>query len=152
MDIPHQRKGADSNTQVGNDFELLAKKYLERTLLAQFKSNHPIDIGIHDRKKAHRFDLVDVNKKILVECKAHTWTEGGNIPSAKITNFNQAMYYFHASPEGYRKILFIHKSVCPKRNRSLGRYYIDKNDHLIPLDVEIWEYDAVDDSHELLEI
>lgn len=137
---PFQRKGAKSNTQVGNDFEIVVQQYFESQGL-YVDSNVPIDIGINEVKKAHKFDLVDKSSKVLIECKAHTWTEGGNIPSAKMTTWNQAMYYFYAAPSGYRKILLVLKDVCQRRKISLGQYYIQTNLHLIPNDVEIWEFD-----------
>lgn len=140
MDIPFQRKGAVSNTQVGADFEEEARLYLE-SLGMKVELNVPIDIGINHLKKAHKFDLVDKSSKILIECKAHTWTESGNVPSAKMTTWNQAMYYFCASPSGYRKILLVLRDLCPKRNITLGQYYIRSNPHMIPSDVEVWEFD-----------
>lgn len=47
-------------------------------------------------KKKHSFDLGCKDKKI-VECKSHKWTSGGNIPSAKLNVWNEAMYYFFNS-------------------------------------------------------
>jgi hypothetical protein len=69
------------------------------------------------------------------------WTEGGNVPSAKMTAWNQAMFFFHAAPSGYRKILFVLRDFNEKRNETLGEYYVRTNPHLIPNDVEMWEYD-----------
>jgi len=140
MNIPFQRKGGVSNTQVGIDFEEEARLYFESQGM-KVELNVPIEIGINDQKKAHKFDLVDKTRKILIECKAHTWTEGGNVPSAKMTTWNQAMYYFCASPSGYRKILFVLRDLCPRRKITLGHYYINANKHLIPTDVEVLEYD-----------
>jgi hypothetical protein len=100
----------------------------------------PVEIGINGGKP-HNFDLGDEQKKVIVECKAHTWTEGGNVPSAKMTAWNQAMFFFHAAPSGYRKILFVLRDFSQKRNETLGEYYIRTNLHLIPNDVEVWEYD-----------
>jgi hypothetical protein len=99
-----------------------------------------VEIGISGRK-LHKFDLGDERKKVIVECKAHTWTEGANVPSAKMTAWNQAMFFFYAAPTGYRKILFVLKDFSQTRNETLGEYYIRTNLHLIPNDVEVWEYD-----------
>jgi len=139
MDKPFQRKGAESNTQVGRDFEAKAQNFFAE----QGLHLHPgmaLAIGINGRK-SHNFDLGDEQKKVVVECKAHTWTEGGNVPSAKMTTWNQAMFFFHAASLGYRKILFVLRDFSQKRNETLGEYYIRTNHHLIPKDVEIWEYD-----------
>jgi len=139
MHKPFQRKGAESNTQVGRDFETKAQSFFaQQALLLQ--PNISIDIGISGQK-SHNFDLGDLDKRVLVECKAHTWTEGGNIPSAKMTAWNQAMFFFHAAPRGYRKILFVLKDFSHKRNETLGEYYVRTNSHLIPTDVEVWEFD-----------
>ncbi len=71
----------------------------------------------------------------------YTWTEGGNVPSAKVTTWSQAMFFFHAASLGYRKILFVLRDFSQKRIETLGEYYIRTNHHLIPKDVDIWEYD-----------
>ena len=99
-----------------------------------------INIGING-KKPHNFDLGNLSEKILVECKSHTWTESGNVPSAKMTTWDQAMYLFYAAPTGYRKIFFALKDYSPKRQETLAEYYIRTKSHLIPRDVEIWEFD-----------
>jgi len=98
-----------------------------------------VKIGINGRK-LHKFDLGSRLEKVLVECKAHKWTEGGNVPSAKLTVWNEAMLFFHAAPRGYRKILFVLRDFSDKRKETLGEYYIRTNPHLIPKRVEVWEY------------
>jgi hypothetical protein len=137
MDKPFQRKGSKSNAQVGRDFESKVKMYFDH-LGISLMPNISIEIGIRN-KKAHEFDLGNVEKKILVECKSHTWTETEKVPSAKMTTWNQAMYFFYLAPAGYRKILFVLKNFSRNRNETLGQYYIRTNRHLIPDDVEIWE-------------
>ncbi|MCM3671088.1 hypothetical protein M3181_19185 [Mesobacillus maritimus] len=77
-----------------------------------------------------------------MECKSHTWTASGNVPSAKITVWNEAMYYFHLAPKDYRKVFFILKDYSTKCSETLGDYYTRTHSHLIPEDVEIMEYDA----------
>jgi hypothetical protein len=86
MDKPFQRKGVESNTQVGRDFEAKAQNFFTQRGL-HLTPGMALEIGING-KKLHNFDLGDEQKKIAVECKAHTWTEGGNVPSAKITTWN----------------------------------------------------------------
>jgi len=51
------------------------------------------------------------------------------------------MYYFLISPKDYRKIFFVLKSFSQKRNMTLAEYYIITYKHLIPNNVEFWEYD-----------
>jgi hypothetical protein len=139
MDKPFQRKGSQSNTQVGMDFEAKTQEFFKK-LGMQLTPKYAVEIGINSRKN-HQFDFGNGQKRILVECKAHTWTEGENVPSAKITTWDQAMFFFHVAPRDYRKILFVQKDFSIKRNETLGHYYIRTNYHLIPADVEIWEFD-----------
>lgn len=51
-----QRNGSLSNTQVGSDFEKVAKSYFasQGIPLQEFLS---LEIGIEGKRKAHRFDL-----------------------------------------------------------------------------------------------
>ena len=51
------------------------------------------------------------------------------------------MYYFAICPEGYRKILMVLRDFSKKRKETLCEYYIRTKKHLIPDDVEIWEFD-----------
>jgi len=139
MDKPFQRKGAESNTQVGRDFEARAQVFFAQQGL-HLTPGLTVEIGINLRKP-HKFDLGDEREKVIIECKTHTWTEGGNVPSAKMTAWNQAMFFFYVAPLGYRKILFVLRDFCDKRKETLGEYYIRTNPHLIPSDVEVWEYD-----------
>jgi len=45
------------------------------------------------------------------------------------------------SPPNYRKIMFVLYDYSEKRNETLAEYYLRTNYHLIPQDVEFWEYD-----------
>jgi hypothetical protein len=139
MDKPYQRKGSTSNAQVGQTFEDLVKRYFQSQGVF-LTSPFSLLIGINSTKM-HKFDLGNSQQKILVECKSHCWTEGNNIPSAKITTWDQAMFYFYISPPDFKKILFVLHSYSKSRNETLADYYIRLNSHLIPSDVEIWEYD-----------
>jgi hypothetical protein len=139
MNKPFQRKGAISNSHVGRELETKALAFFARQGL-ELTLDISIKIGINGQKP-HSFDLGSETKKVLVECKAHTWTESGNVPSAKLKAWNEAMLLFHATPTGYRKILFIQHDFNPQKRETLGQYYIRTNSHLIPNDVEIWEFD-----------
>jgi len=74
----------------------------------------------------------DAEEKIIIECKSHRWTSRDNVPSAKLTVWNEAMYYFHLAPAEYRKIFFILRDYSNKRHETLGEYYIRTYGHLIP--------------------
>jgi len=92
-------------------------------------------------KKEHAFDLGSKKQKIIVECKSHRWTSGDNVPSAKMTVWNEAMYYFSMAPKEYRKIMFVLKDMSKKRKQTIAEYYLHTYNHLVPNDVEFWEYD-----------
>jgi hypothetical protein len=57
----------------------------------ELEKQYIIEVGL-DRKKKHRFDLG--NNNTIVECKAMTWTETENVPSAKMGSWNEAMNHF----------------------------------------------------------
>jgi hypothetical protein len=139
MHKPFQRKGAKSNTHVGKEFERKAREFFSEQGL-NLQSDVSIQVGINGTKP-HSFDLGNIDKQVLVECKSHTWTEGGNIPSAKITTWDQAMYLFFVAPGGYRKVLFVLRDWNSKKRETLAEYYVRTKSHLIPKDVEIWEFD-----------
>jgi hypothetical protein len=126
------------NPWKGSQFEKLALDFFRRLGL-HLQRRFTVDVGIGLLKKPHKFDLGSATPPVLVECKRHTWTEGGNAPSAKLTVWNEAMYYFTAAPPKFRKILFVLKSV--RNGETLAQHYIKRYKHLIPYGVELWEYD-----------
>lgn len=141
MDVNNfQRLGANSNTQVGRDFETIAQEHFHNEGVP-LGSNYRIPVGVGSLKKDRQFDLGSANPPVLVECKSHRWTTGGNLPSAKITVWNEAMYYFHLAPRSYRKVLFVLRDFNVKRGMTLAEYYVKSYLHLIPSGVEILEYD-----------
>jgi hypothetical protein len=142
-----QRIGALSNTHAGNDFEGVARAFFAKQGITLTK-NFSVPVGVGETKKPRRFDLGSENPPVLVECKSHTWTQGGNMPSAKMTVWNEAMYYFHVAPAAYRKIFFVLKHY--RREQSLAAYYLRTHGHLVPSGVELWEYDLESSSAERL--
>jgi hypothetical protein len=126
------------NPRKGSEFEECAYRFFESQGI-HLSKKFSIPIGLSSLKKSHKFDLGSGQPPILIECKAHTWTEGDNAPSAKLSVWNEAMFYFVAAPATYRKVLFVLKSV--RHGESLAHYYIRRYEHFIPKDVEIWEYE-----------
>lgn len=139
MNNTFQRKGSTSNASVGISFENLTADFFSKKGLA-LVSPFPLEIGLHKKKK-HNFDFGDISKKVIIECKSHCWTETDNIPSAKITTWDQAMFYFLLAPNEYRKIFFVQRDYSERRKETLADYYLRTKFHLIPQDVEIWEFD-----------
>ena len=144
-----QRVGSKSNAHVGRDFEELARRFFADRGIT-LSTNHRIAVGIESQKKKHAFDLGSSSPKVIVECKSHTWTAGNNVPSAKLTVWNEAMYYFAASPPEYRKIFFVLRDERVSNGETLAEYYIRMYSHLIPSSVEIWEYDTNRDEGQLV--
>ena len=111
MDKPFQRIGSKSNAHVGREFESAASKFFLSqgiTLVPNLK----VEVGVSNLKKQHAFDLGCIDQQIIVECKAHKWTTGGNVPSAKLTVWNEAMYYFiQLQPVSEKLCLFFVISV-----------------------------------------
>lgn len=141
--VSFQRKNSKSNAHVGKEFEDTVMKVFLRENI-EINKNISIEIGNSKFKKNHSFDL-GINSdedKILIECKSHKWTEGENIPSAKLTVWNEAMYYFSLAPNDFRKLFVVLKDFSEKRNETLADYYIRNSKHLIPVDVEIYELDG----------
>jgi len=139
MNQAFQRIGSRSNAQVGKDFEAAALNFFESEGL-NLQLNIKIEVGVENIKKNHAFDLGCKKQKVIVECKSHKWTSGANVPSAKLTVWNEAMYYFVASPNEYRKIMFVLYDYSEKRKETLAQYYLRTYKHLVPKDVEFWEY------------
>ena len=139
MDKRFQRVGSKSNAQVGRDFEKSAQAFFASCGLS-LEREVRVEVGVGRLKKEHSFDLGCHDARIIVECKSHKWTSGGNVPSAKLTVWNEAMYYLVVAPTEYRKILCVLYEFSKKRGETLGAYYLRTYKHLIPGDVELWEY------------
>src|SRR5258708_11120730 len=136
-----QRDDSISNAHVGRDFEEVARDYFLQTEGLPLQKNFTVEIGANIVKKRRRFELGSEDPAILVECKSHRWTETGNMPSAKVTVWNESMFYFHIAPDRYRKLLFVLRDVHTRRTESLAEYYVRNYSHLIPAGVSIIEFD-----------
>lgn len=136
----HQRVDAISNAHAGREFETRARAFFAAREI-DLKPNHKLMIGTGVQKKSHAFDLGCAERKIIVECKSHRWTDGSKVPAAKLTNWDAAMFYFSLAPSDYTKAMFVLRHQCEKRGITLASYYLQNYGHLIPRDVEFWEYD-----------
>ena len=135
-----QRVGSISNAHVGRDFEDLAQRVLQSQGIV-VERYHKVPMGVGEKKKLHAFDLGSEDPKVLIECKSHTWTAGNKVPSAKITSWVEAMYYFAIAPPEYRKIFFVQRSVRRSNGETLTCYFQRTKFHLVPAGIEFWEYD-----------
>lgn len=112
--VQFQRIGASSNSAVGRAFEIVAQQHFSSRGIA-LEVNYKLKVGINAKKKEHAFDLGSVKQKIVVECKSHKWTTGQNVPSAKLTVWNEVMYYFTLVPKKFKKVLFVLRDYNAKR-------------------------------------
>ena len=138
-----QREGAASNSHVGREFELEAQRYFLQERGVDLRRPYRVPVGFSNEEKKDRgFDLGSDKPPVLVECKSHTWTKSGNVPSAKITVWNEAMFFFSLAPERYSKVLFVLRHFNDERGETLAEYYVRNHGHLIPDGVEVLEYDG----------
>jgi hypothetical protein len=139
----HQRIGAISNAHAGREFEADALAYFAEKEGLNLSPSFSVQLGVNNLRKSHRFDFGSENPAVLVECKSHNWTDTGNMPSAKVTVWNEAMYYFHLAPDNFRKILFVLEARHSRQPETLAEYYVRVNGHLIPSGVSIIEFNPV---------
>ena len=138
--MTHQRVGAISNAHAGREFEATARRFFANQGI-DLRNNLKVMVDISAAKKNRAFDLGCDERNILIECKSHRWTSAANIPAAKLTVWNEAMYYFSLARREYRKVMFVLRDESTKRRLTLATYYLRNYAHLVPPDVEFWEYD-----------
>lgn len=139
-----------SNAKEGHKFECRAQKALliKEGLSLQLRYEVLCGLNNGNSPRLHAFDLGSENPKIIVECKAHNWMSKDKYPSAKMSNWVEAMFYFYVIPSDYRKIFIVKRSVHPRTKETLLSCFLDKKAHMIPPDVELMELD--NDSDELI--
>ena len=131
-----------SNRKKGDAFAGRVGQYLERAGY-RVEPEYSVEVGLGTlRRKGHRFDYG--SESLLVECKFYDWTAGGNNPSAKISTLNESMIYFHAAPSSFSKMVFISKTEKKgiRNPETFAEHYVRLYGHLVPDDVEVWEFDG----------
>ena len=78
------------NPKKGADFQKQVQQYFINTYGPSFELEKKIPIG--EPAKDHKFDIVSFDLGIVIECKRYTWTETGNVPSAKMGFTNEAAF------------------------------------------------------------
>ena len=136
------------NTGKGKDFQRIAAKLLSRYFKIDFQIEYSIPIG--NPPKDHRFDLVSENRMYIGECKNYSWTEGGNVPSAKMAFVNEAVFYLQHLSTDKKKFVVMRRDFDKKRAETLSDYYYRTYKHLLD-DVFIIEIDVLSESIRLLE-
>lgn len=128
------------NPRIGTDFQKQVLEWFQTYRGAGFEMETKIPIG--NPAKDHKFDIVNLDKRIAIECKRYTWTITGNVPSAKMGFTNEAAFYLSFLPENFEKYIVMLRSYNEKRNESLAEYYYRTNHHLIGK-VIVAEYDPL---------
>ena len=83
------------NPHVGRKFQELVKSILESEFNTYFEPEAAVAIG--KPAKDHKFDLANKARSIVAECKCYTWTDSGNVPSAKLMGLDEAVFC-HQTP------------------------------------------------------
>ena len=124
------------NPKLGKEFQKRVLKLATERFGKIFIEEKAIDIGYPP--KPHKFDIVSEDGLIVIECKCYTWTESGNVPSAKMSTLDEAILYMNNIPYTAEKIIVLKQVFHPERNITLAEYFADKKGHLMR-DVSIWE-------------
>ena len=130
------------NPKIGAAFQKQVQIWFQNYYQKNFVLEKKIAIG--NPPKDHKFDIVDADDMMAIECKRFTWTETGNIPSAKIRTANEAAFYLSFLPDSYEKYIVMFKSTHPKKHETLAEYYYRTNHHLLGK-IKIAEYDPEND-------
>lgn len=117
------------NTAKGRTFQKMAGEILTDYFRVTFYTEHSVTIG--NPPKKHKFDLVSEDLRYVGESKNYCWTEGGNIPSAKMGFLNEAVFYLQHLPKETRRFVVMRRDIHPKRGESLAEYYFRINQHLL---------------------
>ena len=122
----------NENPGKGARFQEEVAKWFQREYKKDFVLEKKIPIG-YSEKKDHKFDIVSDDNTIAVECKCYTWTETGNVPSAKMGTANEAVFYLSFLPETCEKYIVFKKVTHVKHNpeETLAEYYYRINRHLL---------------------
>ena len=124
------------NPKVGKDFQRKVLSIAQKTFNMPFDEEKVVPVG--NPPKEHKFDVVSADGDIIIECKCYTWTNGGNVPSAKMSTLNEAVLYLRSVNYNARKILAMKKDVRLRTGESLAEYYCRIYGHLLE-DIEVWE-------------
>ena len=124
----------------GARFQKEVLNWFQNQYDVHFELEKAIPIGVSELKKPHKFDIGDDQGRFAIECKRYTWTESGNVPSAKMGFVNEAAFYLMLLPDSVEKYIVMLYSYNEKRGETLAQYYFRTNRHLLG-SIRIAEYD-----------
>lgn len=128
------------NPHVGRRFQESVKLILEKKFCTSFEPEAVVAIG--KPAKNHKFDLANDDRSIVAECKCYTWTDSGNVPSAKLMGLDEAVFYFSFLPTETKKILCMKKATYRGKTETLAEYYVRGHGHLMG---DVFVYEISDD-------
>ena len=128
------------NPHVGRKFQESVKLILEKKFCTSFEQEAAVAIG--KPAKDHKFDLANEDRSIVAECKCYTWTDSGNVPSAKLMGLDEAVFYFSFLPVGTKKILCMKRATFRGKAETLAEYYVRVHGHLLG---DVFVYEIADD-------
>lgn len=130
------------NPKVGASFQEKVADWFRHNYHKCFDVEKKIPIG--KPPKDHKFDIVAKDHSIVIECKCYTWTETGNVPSAKMGFANEAAFYLSFLPDTYEKYIVMLRATHEKRDETLAEYYYRINKHLLG-NTKVAEFDPESD-------
>ena len=122
-------KKNSENAQRGREFQKLVAKVLGRHWNVVFDLEVPFPIG--NPPKEHKFDLASTDRKFVGESKNYTWTETGNMPSAKMAFVNEAVFYLSHLPPDIVRFVVMPRDIRPRTKEALADYYYRTYRHLL---------------------
>lgn len=131
-----------ANPARGAAFQKSVQRWFQMHYGRAFELEKKLAIGAP--AKLHKFDLVDENDTVAIECKRYTWTETGNVPSAKMIACNEAVFFLSFLPACYETFLVMLRSEHPHREETLAEHYFRMNRHLLGR-TKVAEYDPETD-------
>ena len=138
------------HTRWGLEFQNSILEWFDHNYSGAFNIEVPIPVGVvGSEKKDHKYDIANNDCSIVIECKRYTWTETGNVPSAKIRSLNEALLYLHLLDDSCYKVLAMIRAEHPKRDQTLAEYYV-KNYYNLIGKIVIAEYDLETGSMRLI--
>lgn len=120
------------NPAIGAKFQEDVADWFRKTYKKEFILEKKIPIG-YSEKKDHKFDIVSDDNTIAIECKCYSWTETGNVPSAKMGAANEAVFYLSFLPGTCEKYIVLKRDISIKHTpaETLAEYYYRTNKHLL---------------------
>ena len=130
------------NPGKGARFQEAVAEWFRKHYNKGFEIDKKIPIG-YSEKKDHRFDVVSDDNTVAIECKCYSWTETGNVPSAKMGAANEAVFYLSFLPGTCEKYIVMKKATHAKHSpqETLAEYYYRINKHLLG-GTKVAEYDT----------